>query len=163
MDVLAILLCADQPARWPYYSVMATVGSVIGGYLTYRLARGEGKGRLGRRLKPSQMKKVHALVEKWGFGAIVVPALLPPPLPMVPFLIAAGAAKYSRNKFIAALFLGRLVRYGILGLLAALYGRRILVFFSQHTHAIVWTAVAVVMIGILFGVLRTKSRSTRAV
>ncbi len=47
MDVFTIVLSADQRERWPYYALMATVGSVIGGYLTYRLARGEGKGRLG--------------------------------------------------------------------------------------------------------------------
>jgi membrane protein YqaA with SNARE-associated domain len=43
MDVFTIVLSADQRQRWPYYAFMATLGSLIGGYLTYRLARGEGK------------------------------------------------------------------------------------------------------------------------
>jgi len=161
MDVLTVVLSADQRDWWPYYAFMATTGSVIGGYLTYRLARGEGKGRLAGRLKRSKMKKVRGAVEKWGFGAIAVPAMLPPPLPMVPFLIAAGATQYSVKKFLAALFLGRAIRYSVLGLLGAFYGRQILGFLSRHTHMIVWTAIALVIIGIVVATLRMKYRSAR--
>ena len=151
-----MLLAANERVWWPYYALMATAGSVAGGYVTYRLARGEGKGRLGRRLTRSQMQKVRTIFDKWGFGAIVVPALLPPPLPMVPFLIAAGATQYPRNKFLAALFLGRTVRYTVLAFLAALYGRQILTLISRHTHAIVWTVVALVVLWIALTIVRTK-------
>jgi membrane protein YqaA with SNARE-associated domain len=161
MDVLIVVLCANQRDWWPYYAFMATIGSVIGGYLTYRLARGEGKGRLGRRLTHSKMEKVHGTFEKWGFGAIAIPAMLPPPLPMVPFLIAAGAAQYSAKKFLLALFLGRAIRYSVLALLGVLYGRQILGFFSQHTHAIVWTAVVLATVGILAAIVRVKYRPAR--
>lgn len=156
MDIFAIVLSADQHQRWPYYAFMATVGSVIGGFLTYRLARSGGKGGLGHRVKPAQMEKVHAVFEKWGFLSIAVPAILPPPLPMVPFLIAAGAAQYSVQKFLLALFLGRAIRYSILTFLAAIYGRQIIGYFSRHTHVIVWTAVALVAAGIAFAVFRAK-------
>ena len=149
MDALVVVLSADQRYWWPYYAFLATTGSVIGGYLTYRLARGEGKGRLGKRLKRSQMQKVRTTFEKWGFGAITVPALLPPPFPMVPFLIAAGAAQYPRNKFLAALVLGRGVRYSALALLAAFYGGRVVNLFTQHTATILWIAVALVIAGIV--------------
>jgi membrane protein YqaA with SNARE-associated domain len=156
MDIFAIVLSADQPERWPYYALMATGGSVLGGYFTYRLARGEGKGRLASRLKRSQMDKVRSVFKKWGFWSISVPAVLPPPLPMVPFLVAAGAAQYSLQKFLAALLLGRVVRYSILGVLGAIYGRQIIGYFSQHTRVIVWTAVALVVAGIAIGVLRSR-------
>jgi len=35
---------------------------------------------------------------------------LPPPMPFVPFLLAAGAMQYSVKKFLAAMTLGRIVR-----------------------------------------------------
>lgn len=159
MDVLVVVLSADERNWWPYYVFMATAGSVIGGYFTYRLARGDGAGRLAHRLKRSQLKKVHAAFEKWGFGAIAIPALLPPPFPMVPFLIAAGAAQYSLDKFLLALFLGRAVRYSILAVLAALYGRQILGYFSQHTPWVLSAAIAVVIAGITWVILRTKLAS----
>ncbi len=161
MDVFTIVLSADERERWPYYAFMATVGSVIGGFLTYRLARTGGKGEMEKRLKRSQVKKVQAAFEKWGFLSIAVPAILPPPLPMVPFLIAAGAAQYPLQKFLAALFVGRAVRYSILAFLAALYGKQILGYFSRHTHLIVWTAVALVLAGIALAILRAKSGAER--
>jgi len=161
MDVFTIVLSADQPEWWPYYAFMATMGSVVGGYFTFQLARGGGGGRLVKRLKRSQREKVHAVLEKWGFWAIAVPALLPPPLPMVPFVIAAGAGQYSLKKFIPALFVGRAVRYSVLAILAAHYGKQIFGYFSKHTGTIVWTAIALVAAGILVAVFRAKHSSAR--
>jgi membrane protein YqaA with SNARE-associated domain len=160
MDVLTIVLSADQKRWWPYYAFMATMGSMVGGYVTYRLARGEGKGMLGRRLNRSNMNKVRATFEKWGFGAIAVPAMLPPPVPMVPFLIAAGAAQYPLKKFLAALFLGRAVRYSIFAFLAALYGKQMLALLTQHAHVVAWTAAALAVIGTGLALLRWKIYST---
>jgi membrane protein YqaA with SNARE-associated domain len=161
MDVFVIVLAADQRDWWPYYAFMATAGSIFGGYLTYRLARGEGKGRLAKRLNRSQMEKVHGAFEKWGAFAITVPAMIPPPFPMTPFLVAAGAAQYSRNKFIAALFLGRGIRYTILAALAAFYGRQILGYFSQHTRVIIWVMIFLVLAGIGFAIFRAKYHSSK--
>src|SRR5208337_2356493 len=111
---------------WLYYAVMATAGSLIGGFVTYRLARKGGKAALERRFSRRKVDKVCAIFERWGFGAIVIPAMLPPPAPMVPFLLAAGAMQYSANKFLVALTLGRIVRYSILAYLVARYGRHML-------------------------------------
>ncbi|HUO13718.1 MAG TPA: hypothetical protein VMX38_01930, partial [Verrucomicrobiae bacterium] len=43
MDVLTLFLSARKEQFWLYYALMATIGSVIGGFLTYRLARKGGK------------------------------------------------------------------------------------------------------------------------
>ena len=43
MDVAMIVLSARQEQLWLYYALMATAGSVIGGFVTYRLARKGGK------------------------------------------------------------------------------------------------------------------------
>jgi membrane protein YqaA with SNARE-associated domain len=136
MDVITVLLCAQGKSWWPYYVLMAIVGSLLGGYTTFRLARGEGKGRLGKVISRKRMVKVKEIFEKYGFGAIVVPAILPPPFPMVPFLIAAGASEYPRHKFITALAIGRAIRYTILGLLGFLYGRWIITVMREHVWAL---------------------------
>src|SRR5271163_5068977 len=49
MDVATILLSARQPQLWIYYALMATAGSLLGGFLSYRLARKGGKEALERR------------------------------------------------------------------------------------------------------------------
>lgn len=145
MDALTIVLAANQRTWWPYYAGMATIGSLIGGYLTYRLAQKEGNERLKRKVPRNKLRKVEAIFDRWGFGAIAIAAVLPPPVPMVPFLIAAGATHYSRGKFIAALALGRSVRYGLLAFLAAIYGRRILRLISHHATPIVIVVIVAIL------------------
>ena len=90
MDVLTIVLSARERNLWPYYALMATIGSVVGALVTYRLARKGGQEALAKRVKPKTLKKVQQLFERWGLGAIAIPAMLPPPVPMVPFVMAAG-------------------------------------------------------------------------
>jgi membrane protein YqaA with SNARE-associated domain len=145
MDVATIVLSARQEQFWLYYALMATAGSVIGGFVTYRLARKGGKEALERRFSRRTVDKVCKIFGRWGFGAIAIPALLPPPVPMVPFLFAAGAMQYPVRKFLAALTLGRISRYVILAYLAASYGRQIIAFIAEHGHPVI-VGVIVVLI-----------------
>lgn len=156
MDLFVVVLSAGLRDWWPYYAFMATAGALLGGFLTYRLARREGKERLAKRLKGSQLKKVHDAFDKWGFWAVAVPALIPPPFPMTPFLLAAGATQYCWKKFIGALILGRGIRYTILSAVAALYGRAIVGYFAQHARFAVWVLIVFLVAGICFAILRVK-------
>jgi membrane protein YqaA with SNARE-associated domain len=144
MDVLTIFLSARNEQLWLYYALMATFGSVAGGFVTYRLARKGGKETLARRFPPKTLDKVYKRFDRWGLGAIAIPALLPPPVPMLPFLFAAGAMQYPMRKFLFALAVGRIVRYTLLAFLAARYGRQILAFISQHTHPALFIAVGLI-------------------
>jgi membrane protein YqaA with SNARE-associated domain len=150
MDVLTIYLSARKPDLWLYYAVMATVGSVIGGLVTYRLARKGGKETLERKFPAKTMEKVYKVFGRWGFGAIAIVALLPPPAPMVAFMFAAGAMQYSVKKFLLALTLGRIVRYAILAFLAAHYGRKVLTVMLQHGHP-----VLIAVLGLIAAVVAT--------
>jgi membrane protein YqaA with SNARE-associated domain len=132
MDVLTIWLSARHREPWPYYALMATIGAVIGGYITYSLARKGGKEAMERRLSKRKAAKFCKKFERWGFGGIAIPAILPPPFPFVPFLVAAGAMQYSRKKFLGALALGRGVRYCIAAWLGFIYGNHVLRFFSRY-------------------------------
>src|SRR5580698_828719 len=129
MDVLTIWLAARHREPWPYYAFMATVGAVIGGYITYALARKGGQEAMERKLSKKRAGQFSGAFARWGFAAVAIPAILPPPFPFVPFLLAAGAMQYSRKKFLAALTLGRGIRYTILAGLGVLYGTAITRFF----------------------------------
>ena len=131
-DVLTIWLAAHHREPWPYYALMATIGAVIGGYITYSLARKGGKEAMEHKLSKKRAAQVYRALERWGFSAVAVSAVLPPPFPIVPFLLAAGAMQYSRKKFLAALTLGRAVRYTILAGLGARYGSHIVRFFARY-------------------------------
>jgi membrane protein YqaA with SNARE-associated domain len=134
MDVLTIVLSARKQELWLYYAFMATVGSVIGGFVTYRIARKGGKETLERKFPARRLEMVYKIFARWGFGAIAIVALLPPPAPMVAIVFAAGAMQYSVKKFLVALTLGRIVRYSLLAFLAARYGRHVLTVIAQHGH-----------------------------
>jgi membrane protein YqaA with SNARE-associated domain len=163
MDVLTIILAARSPELWFYYAVMATLGSVLGGFVTYRLARKGGEKSLEKRLSVKSMKRVVKLFERWGFAAIAIPALLPPPMPLVPFLLAAGAMQYSAKKFVLAMALGRIARYSILAYLAARYGRKMLPFLMQHGHPMVAAVVGVVVtVALVYFVARGMKMKKRA-
>jgi len=163
MDVLTIILAARNAEFWFYYAVMATLGSVLGGFVTYRLARKGGKESLARRVSAKTMKRVYGIFERWGFAAIAIPAVLPPPMPFVPFLLAAGAMQYSVKKFLLAMTLGRIVRYSILAYLAARYGRKMLPFLLQHGHPVVAAVVGLVvtaaLVYIVFRGIKSKKRA----
>jgi len=155
-DVLTIILAAGQRTWWPYYALMATAGALLGGLVTYQLARREGKAILARRFSERRARQVEDAFAKWGFGAIAIPAILPPPLPLFPFLLAAGALQYSRGKFLAALAIGRGVRYTLLAFLAATYGRSILRGILEYHDAILIAGIAAGVAVALYILLRYK-------
>ena len=159
-DAMVILLAASEKTWWPYYAFMATAGAVLGGYITYRLARKEGKAILERRVPRRKAQKVYSTFEKRGFLAVMIPALLPPPLPMFPFLLAAGALQYSRSKFIAALAIGRAIRYTLLAFLAVTYGRGILSWIVEYREPILMVGIAAGVATSLYFLMRYK-RSKR--
>jgi membrane protein YqaA with SNARE-associated domain len=154
MDVLTIWLAARHHEPWPYYAAMATLGAVIGGYITYALARKGGKETMERKLSKRRAKQVSKAFARWGFFAVAVPALLPPPFPFVPFLLAAGAMQYSPKKFLGALTLGRGVRYSIAAGLGFLYGSHILRFFDQYYKPALAILIGLAIVGAILTLIQ---------
>jgi membrane protein YqaA with SNARE-associated domain len=133
---------------------MATLGAVIGGYITYVLARKGGKEAMERKLSRKRAKQFSAAFERWGFFAVAIPAILPPPFPFVPFLIVAGAMQYPRQKFLGALTLGRGLRYSVAAFLGFHYGRHILRFFSHYYKPALAILIGLAVIGTVLSVIQ---------
>jgi membrane protein YqaA with SNARE-associated domain len=164
MDVLTIVLAARHPQLWTYYAVMATLGSVFGGFVTYRLARKGGKETLERKFPARTLEKVYKIFARWGFLAIAIVAVLPPPAPVVVFVFAAGAMQYSLRKFLLALALGRTARYFLLAFLAARYGRHVLSVVLQLGRPALMAMVglaAVALASLIFMLLRRRLKRRR--
>jgi membrane protein YqaA with SNARE-associated domain len=157
-DVATIVLAAHHRQPWFYYSFMATAGAVLGGYLTYRMARKGGKETLEKKFSQRKAKRVYAIFERWGFASVAIAAILPPPFPIVPILVAAGALQYPAKNFLSALTVGRGIRYSILGYLGAHYGRSIVNFFGQYYWPVLITLIALSVITALYGFFEYKRR-----
>jgi membrane protein DedA with SNARE-associated domain len=166
LDALTIILATGNPEWWWYYALMAIVGSVAGGYLTYRVGRKGGKEALEKRFPQDKMEQVYAKFEKGGFLAIFVPALLPPPFPMTPFLVAAGALALPRKKFLLALLCGRTIRYGGFALLAFFYGRWMITTLAKYKQPAFWSLVVLAVLGAVIGttifVVHRRRRKTNS-
>lgn len=165
MDVLVIWLAARHDQPWLYYAAMATLGALIGGYITYALSRQGGKEAMEHKLSKKRSQQVASKFERWGFWAVAVPALLPPPFPFVPFLVAAGAAQYPRKRFLGSLALGRGVRYCIEAFLGFHYGRSILHFFRQYYQPALGILIGLAVLGGVLSLIeyfRYKNRSKRS-
>ncbi len=164
MDAATILLAAAHKEPWWYYAIMATVGALIGGYLTFRLGYKGGKETLDRKLSKKRAEQADRIFRKYGFWSVAVSAVCPPPIPIVPTLIVAGALKYPRKLFLTALALGRGVRYTVLAYLGHIYGRLIIRWLGQYYKPILYAGLCLVVLGVIAGVIfwrqkRDKSKS----
>lgn len=110
----------------PYLLVAsATTGSVLGGYTNWASGKRGGEATLERYKKSSSFKRVSGWMEQHSILSVFVPAILPPPVPLTMFLMAAGALGVSLKRFLLAFTVGRTLRYTLVALLAVTYGRRI--------------------------------------
>jgi membrane protein YqaA with SNARE-associated domain len=132
MEVFIILLAAHRHEWWPYYAFMATLGEVLGGYLTYRLAEKGGQQTLEKKVGKRRAEGIYKYFEKHGFMTVFTGSILPSPFPFTPVLMAAGIMQYPRQKFFSALTAGRAVRYFAVAYLGSIYGRRVISFFSRY-------------------------------
>jgi membrane protein YqaA with SNARE-associated domain len=149
VDALTIVLAASNKEWWWMYAISATIGAVIGGFLTFRLSRrGEEELEVKEQKFPKdKLKKAQGIFRKWGFGSVMVPAMLPPPVPIVPFLITAGAMNYPTRRFLLALSIGRGIRYFVVAWLGRSYSRQIFGFFSQYYEPILIALIALAVVG----------------
>ena len=147
MDALTLIMAATHKDLWWYYAVMATIGSLIGGYLTFRLGAKGGKETLEKKISKKRAEKVYHIFERYGFWSIVIGAMCPPPVPIVPFLIAAGAMHYPRMKFLAALAAGRAARYTFVAYLGSIYGRAVFHWLASYYKPVLYTLIGLSVVG----------------
>lgn len=135
-DLLIIYLSTKYPVRMPYYAGLTTAGSLLGCFALYRVAWRGGEGFLRRRFSGERVSRGIALYQRHGLLAVIIPALLPPPVPLKLFVLLAGAARVSPLKFGAAILIARGIRYFGQGYLAVLYGERAAAVVQQHGTAV---------------------------
>jgi len=94
----------------------------VGCQLAYEVARRGGEKLATRFIAPAKLLKAELLLTKYGFLAIAITALSPPPMPFKGFVLAAGVFAMPRLQFAATIFFARGLRYVIWSALGATYG-----------------------------------------
>jgi membrane protein YqaA with SNARE-associated domain len=165
-DILTAILAARQREPWYYYAAVATAGSVIGAYFTFRMARKAGLDYLNRKFGQRKVARLLKYFERWGTGALVVSTVVPLPFPTSAFFAAAGVLDYPVRTFIVVVALGRAARYGAIAAIASHYGRRFVVglqHLGRHSGWLLAIAAAVVIAMTAAIVLRKRLESSRPV
>src|SRR5215210_8974304 len=145
-DYLVVGRCIKQPSAVFYFPMFAAIGSVLGCLLLYTIMRRGGQALLRRRFKRENIQKVERAYARYGFLAIAIPALLPPPMPFKIFVATAGTLEYPRWKFLATVMIARSLRYYVEGVLAVIYGRRVLSFLKDNGLLILSIVTGVVLL-----------------
>jgi membrane protein YqaA with SNARE-associated domain len=150
----------------PYLLVSCAVaGSLVGGWTTWRLGKKGGEAAIRRYVSPRLQGRVHGWSQKHPVLVVFLPAILPPPIPLWPFLLAAGALGATGRRFLAAFGSGRAFRYSLMGWLAMRYGRHIVMAWSQTLERwsapILGTFVLLTVAGLAFGIWRVRHSGSR--
>lgn len=148
VDVLVVLLTIKHPSLMLLYAAAGTAGSVLGSMSLYYLGRKGGEALLRRRFSGPQIDRTMARFRKWGFAAILVPALMPPPTPFKLLCIAAGSTGMTVRSFALATAIGRGLRYLGLGLLAYYFGQSALGYLDRHGAAVAWWLLGLSVVGL---------------
>ena len=161
-DYLVVGRCYKYPSAVFYFPLFAAGGSVLGCWLLYTIMRRGGQALLRKRFKPERIQKVEQAYARFGFLAIAIPAILPPPLPFKIFVATAGTLEYPRWKFLLTVMIARSFRYYVEGILAVFYGRRVLLFMKDNGLVVLMVVGAVVVTGVLVYVLVNRWRARKA-
>jgi membrane protein YqaA with SNARE-associated domain len=149
-DILIIFFAA-QKANVLLLVLLATAGSAVGGFFSYQVGQSGGMAFLEKHVPARIFKPVCNWMEHHAILAVALPALLPPPMPLSPFVLAAGALKMSRSKFMYTFTISRAIRHGIAAFLGVHYGRHVLRFWNAFSQKWATTILVVLWSFILIG------------
>ena len=165
IDPVIAYYFATDPRRCLVYAVMASLGSALGSTVPYLIGYRGGVALVEKRMGPQRFARMHALSEKYGDLALIIPALMPPGFPFKAFQLMAGVTEMRYLHFLLSIFVGRLLRFLILGTLIIAYGPEILGFltvaFKHHRSAMFGgLAVLVALVVILIRLSKSRGRAT---
>jgi len=143
-DALVIEVSMHKPTRMPYYCAMAALGSLAGCIWLYLLAKKGGEAFFHRRAGKTALQ-VKRWVESNAFLSVFLPAILPPPVPFKPFILAEGVFQVPLRTFVLGLLLGRGLRYFMEGILAVRYGEAVLLYLMTHKVVMGLAALAITL------------------
>lgn len=159
-DLLLLWLVAHSGNPW-LLTPFGIAGSIIGGYTTWQIGRKGGQAALQRYVPARLLGQVVRWVERHPILAVFVPPLLPPPVPLLPFALAAGALGVTRNRFLAVYGTARSLRYSLVTWLAVAYGRRIVHIWSgtlqKWSTPLLCVFVGSMVAGVCFGIWKIQS------
>jgi membrane protein YqaA with SNARE-associated domain len=149
IDAIVATYVYQQPKRVLLYVALASLGSALGSIPLYLIGYLGGEKVLRKRISEERFQKIHGSFDHHEFWALMFPGMLPPPMPFKIFVLAAAVFEMRFTHFLAAIFLGRCVRFGILSALVLWFGPQIVqmapVVMQRHLGVLLGCIVLVVI------------------
>lgn len=147
-DSVVIYLAASDPDHFWLYPVLAVVGGVIGGLTTYWVGSKIGEDGIERWVPAKRFEAAKRKAQETGAVALAVPAIIPPPFPFTPFMLASGALRLNPWTFFSVTAGVRFVRFMAEAILARIYGKQLVSWMgSDIFRGIVWGFVILALAG----------------
>jgi len=134
IDALLIDYVAHDHARFVLYCLMAAVGSGVGALVPYYIGRAGGELFLLKRINRQRYEQLRDRFEKQEFLGIMIPAMMPPPMPVKLFELAAGVFEMKPVWFFSAICAGKFVRFMVEAIITVTYGPKILHGVTRAVH-----------------------------
>jgi len=158
-DVLLIPLALAQPEHAIYYGVLATLVSVLGGFIGYGIGYKIGPAAAHKLLPAKHEEKIRHFADRNASWAVFLAAMSPIPYKFVS--ISAGALKINLTVFVLASSLGRAKRFVLEGILIYYYGPAAVHIFTQHTgDVLVVSSIAVAVLGVGVYIFKRAKKKT---
>src|ERR1700677_355209 len=158
-DILIAILAGSHRNPWYEYAAVTTAGSVIGAYLTFRIARKAGSAYLNSKFGQGKVSGFLKLFQKWGTGTLVATTAIPFPFPTSMVFAAAGASDYRMGKYLPIVAVCRAARYSAIAIVADLYGRHFIRVLRHPTQYWGWLLLfAAITLGLVGGGLLINRR-----
>jgi membrane protein YqaA with SNARE-associated domain len=159
-DLLLLWLVAHHGNPW-LLAPCAVAGSILGGYTTWQIGRKGGKAALKHLVPVRLLKRVVVWVERHPALSVFLPAVLPPPIPLSPFVLASGALGVSPGRFIAVYGAARSLRYSLVAWLGVAYGPRVVRMWSgtmqKWSAPLLWLSGALLVAGVGMGIRKIRN------
>ena len=155
-DALIILLSLKQPSMTFVVVLAATVGSTLGSLVLNSIGRKGGEKALSH-ISPERKARIVRRMQEYGIWAIIVTHIAPPPFPAKFVVLAAGVMHMGKIRFTTGAFIGRLIRYSLMGCLAVLFGDKATQVFKQHYPLFSLILISGIILYILIRILKKRS------
>lgn len=163
-DLLLLFLVAHRGNPW-LLAPTAIAGSLLGGYTSWRLGKKGGQAALRRYVPRRSLDRISGWVTRHPILSVWLPAALPPPIPLTPFVLASGALGVTQRRFLVVFGAARTFRYAAIAWLATVYGRGIIRLWNRTldrwSEPLLYTFFVVLAASILYAVWKMRRPRSR--
>ncbi len=142
VDALLIWIAVQNPKQAYAAASMGILGSLIGSLVLFAIARRGGEAYLHKHTISARGARFKRWFLEYGLLTVFIPALIPIPLPLKVFVIAAGALGVNPAVFIGVLALARVPRYFGLAYMGRTLGADTIPYLTHHVFLLLGISAA---------------------